>query len=129
MPIVRIAGRKGRPPAAKRALLEAVHSALREALKIPEDDRTQILHEYAPEDFETPLTKTEKFVLVEITMFPGRSLEAKRHLYQAVVQNLGLLGIAPEDLLIVLHEPAMENWCVRGGIPASEVDVGFKIDV
>lgn len=110
-------------------MLEAVHSALVEALKIPDEDRTQILHEYAPGDFEIPPTKTDRFALVEITMFPGRSLEAKRHLYQAIVQNLGLLGIAPEDLLIVLHEPAMENWGVRGGIPASEVDIGLKIDV
>lgn len=110
-------------------MLEAVHSALVEALKIPDEDRTQILHEYAPGDFEISPTKTDQFTLVEITIFPGRSLEAKRHLYQAIVQNLGLLGIAPEDLLIVLHEPAMENWGVRGGIPASEVDVGFKIDV
>ena len=61
-------------------------------------------------------------------MFPGRSLEAKRHLYQAIAQNLGLLGIAAEDLLIVLHEPAMENWSVRG-IPASAVNIGFRIDV
>jgi phenylpyruvate tautomerase PptA (4-oxalocrotonate tautomerase family) len=129
MPIVRIAVRKGRPPAEKKAILQAVHSALVEAFKIPDEDRTQILHEYAPRDFEIPPTKTNRFTLVEITIFPGRSLEAKRHLYQAVVQNLGLLGIAPEDLLIVLHEPAMENWGVRGGISASEVDVGFEIDV
>jgi len=129
MPIVRIAVRQGRSPAEKKAMLEAVHSALVEALRIPEDDRTQMLHEYEPPDFEIPPTKTERSTLVEITMFPGRSLDAKRHLYQAIIQNLGLLGIAPEDLLIVLHEPAMENWGVRGGIPASEVDVSFKIDV
>ncbi len=129
MPIVRIAVRKGRSPAEKKAVLQAVHSALVEALKIPEDDRTQILHEYAPDDFEIPPAATKKFTLVEITMFPGRSLEAKRHLYRAIVQNLGLLRITPDDLLIVLHEPAMEDWGVRGGIPASEVDLGFKIDV
>ena len=39
MPIVRIAVRKGRSPAEKKAVLQAVHSALVEALKIPEDDR------------------------------------------------------------------------------------------
>ncbi len=62
-------------------------------------------------------------------MFPGRSTNAKRHLYQALVRNLAPLGIAPSDVFIVLHEPAMENWGVRGGFPASEVDLGFKVDV
>lgn len=46
-------------------------------------------------------------------------------LYHAVVRNLGALGIPPNDVLIVLQEPAMENWGIRGGMPASEVDLGF----
>jgi phenylpyruvate tautomerase PptA (4-oxalocrotonate tautomerase family) len=129
VPLVRIEVRRGRSPVEKKALLEGVHSALVEALKIPDDDRTQRLCEHSPEDFEIPPTKTDKFTLVEITMFPGRSISAKRHLYQAIVRNLGLLGIAPTDVLVVLHEPAMESWGLRGGLPASEVDLGFKVDV
>jgi hypothetical protein len=31
--------------------------------------------------------------------------------------------------LIILLEPPMDNWGIRGGKPASEVDLGFKIDV
>jgi hypothetical protein len=30
--------------------------------------------------------------------------------------------------MIILLEPHLENWGVRGGIPASEIDFGFKID-
>ncbi len=129
MPLVRIDVRRGRSPSEKKALLEAVHAALVEVLKIPDDDRTQRLCEHSPEDFEIPPTRTDRFTLVEITMFPGRSMTAKRHLYQAIVRNLAPLGIAPSDIFIVLHEPAMENWGVRGGLPASEVNVGFKVDV
>lgn len=129
MPLVRIDVRKGRSSSEKKALLEAVHAALVEALKIPGDDRTQRLCEYSPEDFEIPPARTTKFTLIDITMFPGRSMNAKRQLYQAIVRNLAPLGIAPGDVFIVLHEPAMENWSVRGGRPASEVDLGFKVDV
>lgn len=129
MPLVRIDVRKGRSSSEKKALLEAVHAALVEALKIPGDDRTQRLCEHSPEDFEIPPARTTKFTLIDITMFPGRSMNAKRHLYQAIVRNLAPLGIAPSDVFIVLHEPAMENWGVRGGFPASEVDIGFKVDV
>jgi hypothetical protein len=41
----------------------------------------------------------------------------------------GALNVPANDVLIVLHEPPMENWGVDGGTPASEVDVGFKVDI
>lgn len=129
MPLVRISVRRGRSPAEKRALLDAVHAALVEALKISDHDRNQRLIEYAPEDFEIPPTRTERFCLIEVTMFPGRSLEPRRRLYQAIVRNLGAQGIAGSDVFIVLHEPPMENWSTRDGLPASEVDLGFRVDV
>lgn len=129
MPLVRVEVRKGRSPSEKNALLEAVHSALVEALRIPEQDRTQRIYEYPPDSFEVPPDKSDMFTLIEITMFPGRSTEAKRHLYKAIVRNLGPLGIEPNDVFIVLHEPGMENWGIRGGVPASEVDLGFEVNV
>jgi phenylpyruvate tautomerase PptA (4-oxalocrotonate tautomerase family) len=66
---------------------------------------------------------------VEILLFPGRSLEAKRNLYQGIVKRFGALGIAPEDVFIVVHEPPLDNWGIRGGQPASELELGFKVDV
>ena len=129
MPWVKIEIRKGRSPSEKKALLEAVHSALVEAIKIPDNDRTQRLCEYSPEDFEIPPTRSDKYPLIEITMFPGRSTDAKRQLYKTIVRNLEPLGIAPKDVFIVLHEPAMESWSPRDGIPATEMNLGFKVNV
>ena len=65
---------------------------------------------------------------MEYQLFPGRSLEAKRKLYQGIVQRFGALGIQPSDIMIVLHEPPLENWGVRG-LPASEVDLGLDLNV
>jgi phenylpyruvate tautomerase PptA (4-oxalocrotonate tautomerase family) len=129
MPLVRIEVRRSREPEEKRAICDAVHAAMKEALLIPEHDRHIRYIEHAPEDFQVPPGKTEEYTLVEITLFQGRSIDAKRNLYQAVVRNLGSLGIAPEDVFIVLIESPPENWGIRGGVPASEVDLGFKIDV
>jgi phenylpyruvate tautomerase PptA (4-oxalocrotonate tautomerase family) len=129
MPLVRIEVRRNREPEEKRAICDAVHAAMKEALLIPEHDRHIRYIEHAPEDFQVPPGKTEEYTLVEITLFQGRSMDARRTLYQAVVRNLGPLGIAPEDVFIVLIESPSENWGVRGGVPASEVDLGFKIDV
>jgi len=129
MPLAKISIIKGRTPAEKESLLEAVHSAMLDALKIPQYDRNQRVHEYEKDDFMTPPGRTEKFTLIEITMFPGRSIEAKRNLYRGIVENLKALGTDPMDVFIVLYEPPMENWGIRGGIPAGEVDLGFEVKV
>ena len=129
MPLVKIETRKSWNVSQKREIMEAIHSAMREALKIPENDRDIRFYEYHPEDFQISPDKTEKYILVEISMFTGRTLQAKKELYQNIVANLDKLGIPARDVFIVLHEIPLENWGIRGGIPASEVDLGFKVDV
>ena len=131
MALARIEVLKGRTLAEKQSLVEAVRAALSEALQAPRDDPAVRLAEYPHEQFLLPYPDhhSERYTLVEITMFAGRSLDTKRRLYDAIIQRLATLGVPPSDVLIVLHEPPMENWAVNGGIPASEVDVGFKVDI
>lgn len=129
MPLVRIEIIKGRPVPERKRLLEGVHAALVEAFGIPDDDRTQRLIEHDPENFEIPRGAGERYTLIEITAFPGRSATAKRRLYEAVGRNLEGAGVPTSDISVVLHEPPMENWGIRGGKPASEVDLGFRVDV
>lgn len=129
MPFAKIEVRRPRPEAEVQALMQAVYEAQREALKVPEDDRQIRYVEHRPEHFAVPPGKTENYTYVEILLFPGRSLEAKRALYQGIVRRFGALGIAPGDVFIVLHEPPLDNWGIRGGVPASEVDLGYTLDV
>jgi phenylpyruvate tautomerase PptA (4-oxalocrotonate tautomerase family) len=129
MPFAKIEVRRSRPEAEVQALIQAAYLAQREALLVPEDDRQIRYIEHKPEHFAVPTDKTENFTFVEILLFPGRSLEAKRKLYASIVRRFGELGIAPTDVFIVLHEPPMDNWGIRGGQPASEVNLGFRLDV
>ena len=129
MPLVKIETRKFWNASQKKEIMEAIHSSMREALKIPENDRNIRFHELHPDDFQVPPGKTGNYILVEISMFIGRSLQAKRELYRGIVSNLGNLGVLASDVFIVLHEIPLENWGIRGGIPASEVDLGFKVGV
>jgi phenylpyruvate tautomerase PptA (4-oxalocrotonate tautomerase family) len=62
-------------------------------------------------------------------MFSGRSIEAKRALYRSVVHNLVALGVPATEIKIILSEVPAQNWGLRGGLPASEIDLGFKVDV
>jgi hypothetical protein len=73
--------------------------------------------------------RSDYFTRVEIVLFSGRSLEAKRTLYAALVRNLSALGVPAEQVKTVLIEVPTENWGLRGGVPASEIDLGFEIRV
>ena len=129
MPLVKIETRRGLTAEQKQLALDAVHDALVAAFRIPEADRHQRIVEYEPEDFEIPPGKSERYMIIEIDAFAGRSIDAKRRLYKEVVAGLGIAGIAPEDILILVRDAARENWGVRGGQAGSDVDLGFDIEV
>jgi phenylpyruvate tautomerase PptA (4-oxalocrotonate tautomerase family) len=129
MPVAKIEVRRARPAHEVQALIEAVYQAQRETLEVPEDDRQIRYVEHRPEHFAVPPGKSENYTFVEILLFPGRSAAAKRRLYQGIVQRFGALGIAATDILIVVQEPPLGNWGVRGGLPASEIDLGFNLNV
>lgn len=59
------------------------------------------------------------FAWIEVALFPGRDLEWKRVLYRALVDGCAKVGI--EGVSITLREPALENWGIRGGVPASDL--------
>jgi len=130
MPLVKIEIRKGFSLEYKKAILDGVHQALVDALGIPDRDRFQRIYELDKGDFECPPDRSQAVTMIQITMFPGRSFEAKKKLYQNIIKNLGENpGIGGNDIMIILLEPPMENWGIRGGQPASEVDFEFKLDV
>ena len=129
MPVITIDTRRGLPPALKRGLLDAVHEALVACFKIPDHDRAQRIIEHAPEDFDVPTGRGARFTIVTIAAFSGRSLDAKRALYEAIVDRFEALGIPRLDVFIVLNEIPKENWGLRGGIAGCDVALGFKVDV
>jgi phenylpyruvate tautomerase PptA (4-oxalocrotonate tautomerase family) len=129
MPLVTIETRRGLPAGTKKALFDGVHRALVECFKIPDRDRAQRMIEYAPEDFEIPADRGERFSIVTLTVFAGRSLDAKRALYRNIVDRFEAAGVPRKDVFIVLQEVPVENWGLRGGVAGCDIDFGFKIGV
>jgi phenylpyruvate tautomerase PptA (4-oxalocrotonate tautomerase family) len=129
VPHVRIEIVKGRSLEERQQLFQAVHDALMEAFRIPDNDRTQRIVEHKPENFEIPPGSSDRYTLIEITAFPGRSADAKRNLYRTLVHRLGQIAIDPTDVSVVILEPMLESWGVRGGHSAADVDLGFSLDV
>ena len=115
MPLVRIEIIKGKSVEYKKEMLEGVHVALMNAIQIEDWDRFQRLYEIEDEFFERSEGKTDKFTMIEITMFQGRTKEQKAKLYEEIVKELyERLQIQATDIFIVLNEPPNENWGLAG---------------
>ncbi|GAB7078782.1 tautomerase family protein [Megalodesulfovibrio paquesii] len=131
MPSVLIEVRQAYPRETEEGIMEAVHTALRESFKIKPNDRNVRLLVHEPHRFACPpeREKPEWYTHISIDCFAGRSLDAKRALYRAIVTNLQAFGIPADHIKILLREITPENWGIRGGQAACDVELGFKIDV
>jgi len=128
LPATRITTRQGWIGTRRRDVLEAVQRALVTGLRIPPDDRCISLIEQEPDAILLSEQAGERFILIEIVLITGRSLAAKRRLYAAMVEELAPFGLGADEVRIILVESPAENWGLRG-IPVSEMDLGFDINV
>jgi phenylpyruvate tautomerase PptA (4-oxalocrotonate tautomerase family) len=113
------------------AIIDAVHEALVESFRIPAGDKHVRLLVHEPHRFACPphLAQPDRATMVAIDCFAGRSLEARRSLYAGIVRRLERLGIPPDHVTITLREIAQENWGIRGGQAACDLDLGFDVNV
>ena len=91
MPDVLVETRGGWLGAKRAAFLEAIHLAMVEALCIPPDEKVLRLVEHPAECFAVP-HGASTYTHIEITMFAGRSLSAKRTLHQIPMSGRQRLG-------------------------------------
>jgi phenylpyruvate tautomerase PptA (4-oxalocrotonate tautomerase family) len=131
MPHVLIETRREASEAEETALIDAVHGALLRAFRIPENDRHLRLVVHEPHRFAVPptLSDPERFTQITIDAFAGRSVDAKRALYRDLVESLEPLGIPRDHVSILVRDAPRENWGIRGGQAASDVDLGFDVNV
>lgn len=129
MPVTLVSILKGRSGQEKRALMEAVQAAIARTLALPPHDRNLRLCEHGPEEWLLPEGKSERFTLIEIALFEGRTPETKGQLYAEIVKALEALGMDKNDLFIRLIEQPRENFGIRGGQRADLVLLGYEVKV
>ena len=96
-----------------------------EALRLPSDDRNIRIIEYEPSFFQM---KPPYEILIEISLFTGRTKETKRKLFQTIVNALESNGLfLKTKVFILLNEQIAENCGIKGGIPADEINLGFNL--
>ncbi|MGB5749314.1 MAG: tautomerase family protein [Desulfobacterales bacterium] len=123
MPLVTISLSKSWSPEDQKLIADGIHDAI-VGVGFPQTDRFQKIHRLSKGqllyDGRHPnLTepRTEKFVLIEIVISFGRSVEFKKDLLTGIIQNLKEKpGIPPHDVMVLFIETARENWAFTGGI-------------
>ena len=110
-------------------LIEAVQAALVATFQIPEWDRDIVLDVYDARRRIVSAGRSERYTRIEIVGIAARSIDAKRALFKAIVYNIGVIGVPRTETRIFLIEPPAESWGIKGGVLASEADLGFDINV
>ncbi|MDO1582616.1 tautomerase family protein [Rhizobium oryzicola] len=128
MPATRIETRRGWIGDRRLEVIEAVQRGLLAGLQIPDHDRCVRLIEYEDDTMISPPNRGEKYLVIEITLFAGRSLDAKRRLYASIAKELAAFDVPTDDIKVILIEVEPVNWGLRG-VPANEIDLGYKINV
>ena len=108
---------------------DAIHSAVVQALSFPTDKRFHRFIELEAESFIHPADRSTNYIIIEISMFEGRSSEAKRNLIKALFSSIQQsCGIEPQDVEITIFETPKANWGIRG-MPGDELTLNYKVDV
>lgn len=121
MPLIRISLLRGKPPAFRQAIAEAVYRALRETFDVPDRDRFVTITEHDGDDFifdrsYLGIERSDDFVIIQLTVSNTRPREKKQALYRRIVALLtGNPGLRPEDVFINLVEVLPENWSFGHG--------------
>lgn len=124
MPLVTITLKNARTPQDRRRIADAVHNALVDSVGSPIDDRFQLVQTLGGDLIADPtymgVQRTDEFVLVQVLLFPGKSAEWKARIIRAVADRLHeQAGLRREDVMVILHDVARENWSFGAGIAQS----------
>jgi len=126
MPRVKIETNVSLTTERKQLLLATVLDAVVSALELVPDDRTGSVTVFDEIAFRM---KPPYRYFIEICLFVGRSKDVKKRLFAAILDRLKQrMGISPESVMIMLNEQPRENWCLRGGIPADEINFDYVIE-
>ncbi len=121
MPLVTIDLLEGRPAAELDLICDAVHQVMVAQLDVPERDRFQVITEHRSSTLRfdrhyLDIARSERFVLVRLTLAAGRTTAAKQAFYRLLAELLtDRIGLPIEDLAVIMVENGREDWSFGRG--------------
>lgn len=124
---VKIYGLRSALHPSQKEISAAIHGALMAAFQLPADKRFQRFFYLEPDEFLYPADRSERYTIIEISCFEGRSVEAKKALIRELFERLARAGIQPQDVEITITETPKHNWGIRGA-PGDELSFNYKVN-
>jgi phenylpyruvate tautomerase PptA (4-oxalocrotonate tautomerase family) len=126
---VKVYGLRSSLSAIRSELSDAIHESLMEAFALPREKRFQRFFPLDRDDFVFPSDRSDKYTIIEISVFEGRSPEAKKRLITTLFSRLqAQANVSPQDLEITIYETPRSNWGIRGK-PGDELALDYKVNV
>lgn len=126
---VKIYGLKNLLRENKENLSKAIHESLMDAFGLPENKRFHRFFLLNEDEFIYPSDRSDKYTIIELSIFEGRSIDAKKMLINLIFSNIKKhTGIDGQDVEITILETPVENWGIRG-VPADELTLNYKVKV
>ena len=124
---VKIYGRRSVWAARRAEVSDAVHAALVGAWGLPADKRFHRFLLLDDDDLVAP--RAPEYLVVEVVCFPGRSPQAVRALLAAFFDDVApALGLAADDLEVVIVESPPTHWGIRG-VAGDELSLPYRVDL
>jgi len=113
----------------KKVLSDAIHSCVVEALKFPQDKRAHRFFPMSSEDFYYPASASPRYTIIEISMFEGRTIDARKSLIRLLFARVGeLCDRKPNEIEVTITETPRHNWGFRGQT-GDEIGLPYKVEV
>ncbi|WP_414578679.1 tautomerase family protein [Anabaena sp. CCY 9402-a] len=113
----------------KAELSNIIHAALIEGLQIAPEKRFHRFFPLDKSDFYYPSDRSDNYLIIEISMFDGRSVATKKQLIRLLIQKINIkLNISVDDIEITIFETPKSNWGIRG-LPGDELKLNYKVEV
>jgi phenylpyruvate tautomerase PptA (4-oxalocrotonate tautomerase family) len=126
---VKIYGLEGVLIKNREKLSASIHESLMGAFSLPEN---KMFHRFIPlenENFKYPSDRSSNYIIIELSIFEGRSTETKKHLINLLYEKIrNQTGIKANDIEITIFETPMLNWGIRG-MPGDELALNYKVKV
>ena len=113
----------------KANLSNVIHSCVMDALQFPADKRAHRFFPLDASNFFYPAGRTERYTIIEISMFEGRSIETKKRLIRLLFERIHTeFAISSHDIEITITETPKHNWGFRGST-GDEIALTYNVEV
>jgi phenylpyruvate tautomerase PptA (4-oxalocrotonate tautomerase family) len=110
-------------------LSDVIHACVVEALQFPLNKRAHRFLYLEPEDFFMPEGRSENYIIIELIMIEGRTIETKKKLINLLFERISQqIGLSLADIEICILESPAHNWGFRGKT-GDEVSINYPINV